>query len=45
MGMPKAGEVAPEFQLPGDDGKEIRLADYRGKHVVLYFFVKALTSG
>ena len=45
MEMPKAGEVAPEFRLPGDDGTEVALADYRGKHVVLYFFVKALTSG
>ena len=45
MGMPKAGEAAPDFRLAGDDGKPIALADYRGKHVVLFFFVKALTSG
>ena len=45
MAMPKAGEPAPEFRLPADDGKEVALANYRGKNVVLFFFVKALTSG
>ena len=45
MAMPKAGDPAPEFRLPSDDGKEISLSDYRGKYVVLFFFVKALTSG
>lgn len=43
--MLKAGDAAPEFRLPGADGKEVALADFRGKHVVLFFFVKALTSG
>ena len=41
----RAGERAPEFRVPGDDGKEIALADYRGKNVVLYFFPKAMTPG
>lgn len=41
----KAGERAPEFKLPADDGKEIALADLRGKNVVLFFFPKALTPG
>jgi peroxiredoxin Q/BCP len=43
--MLREGDLAPDFQLPADDGTEIRLFDFRGKHVVLYFFVKALTSG
>lgn len=43
--MPKEGDKAPEFRLHGDNGKPVALADYRGKHVVLFFFVKALTSG
>ncbi len=43
--MMKAGDKAPEFRLPADDGREIALADLRGKHVVLYFFPKALTPG
>lgn len=45
MGMPQVGEKAPEFRLPDSAGKEIALADYRGQRVVLYFFVKANTSG
>ena len=45
MAMPKVGEKAPEFKLPDATGKEIALADIRGQRVVLYFFVKANTSG
>ncbi len=43
--MLKVGDRAPEFRLPADDGKEIALSELRGKHVVLYFFPKALTPG
>jgi len=43
--MPKEGERAPEFRLPAQDGKTVALGDYRGRRVVLYFFVKASTSG
>jgi len=45
MATPKIGDAAPEFRLPSADGKDVTLTDYRGKHVVLFFFVKALTSG
>lgn len=45
MSMPKAGEIAPEFQLPDAEGNQIALTDFRGRRVVLYFFVKANTSG
>ena len=43
--MLKAGDRAPEFRLPADDGQEVALADLRGRSVVLYFFPKALTPG
>jgi thioredoxin-dependent peroxiredoxin len=43
--MLKAGDKAPDFRVKADDGKEISLADYRGKRVLLYFFPKANTSG
>ena len=43
--MLQPGDVAPPFALPGDDGKDVSLADFRGKKVLLYFFVKALTPG
>jgi thioredoxin-dependent peroxiredoxin len=41
----KAGDVAPNFDLASDDGQEVKLRDYRGRNVVLYFFPKALTPG
>ena len=43
--MLKEGDPAPEFRLPADEGREIALADLRGKLVVLYFFPKASTPG
>lgn len=43
--MLKEGDKAPPFRLKADDGKEISLADLRGKSVVLYFYPRAMTSG
>src|SRR5271165_7320817 len=43
---PKVGEQAPAFSLPGSDGKNYSLADYKGKSaVVLAWFPKAFTGG
>jgi cytochrome oxidase Cu insertion factor (SCO1/SenC/PrrC family) len=39
------GDRAPEFKLPGSDGKTHSLADYKGKTVVLAWFPKAFTGG
>ena len=39
------GTIAPDFQLLADDGREVRLSDYRGKKVVLYFYPKDNTPG
>lgn len=36
---------APDFSARTTDGKDIRLSDFRGKKVVLYFFPKAFTPG
>jgi thioredoxin-dependent peroxiredoxin len=43
--MLKEGDAAPTFRLAADDGREISLADLRGKHVALYFYPKASTPG
>jgi peroxiredoxin Q/BCP len=32
------GDTAPDFALPGTDGKTYRLSDYRGRNVVLAFY-------
>jgi hypothetical protein len=40
------GDPAPEFSLPGSDGKQYSLAAYRGRQaVVLAWFSKAFTEG
>jgi hypothetical protein len=48
-GMPKVGDVAPDFRLKyfdGNDLKDVKLSDYRGKkNVVLAFYVFAFTGG
>ena len=42
----KAGDVAPEFALPGSDGQTHKLSDFKGKRaVVLAWFPKAFTGG
>jgi len=41
----QVGQAAPEFTAVTDTGDTIRLADYRGKRVVLYFYPKDDTSG
>jgi thioredoxin-dependent peroxiredoxin len=41
----KEGDAAPNFTLPGSDGKTHKLSDYQGKAVVLAWFPKAFTGG
>jgi peroxiredoxin Q/BCP len=42
----KVGDVAPDFSLPGTDGKTHKLSDYRGKAaVVVAWFPRAFTGG
>ncbi len=40
----KAGDPAPDFDMPGDEG-QVSLAALKGKTVVLYFYPKDDTSG
>jgi thioredoxin-dependent peroxiredoxin len=39
------GDRAPEFTLPDADGKEVSLADLRGRKVIVYFYPAASTPG
>ena len=41
----KAGDTAPRFTLPDQDGKQVSLADFEGRVVVLYFYPKDETPG
>ena len=42
----KPGDAAPEFSLPGSDGKTYSLKQFKGKQVVvLAWFPKAFTGG
>ncbi len=41
----KVGDPAPEFELKTDTGETIRLSDFRGRRVVLYFYPKDDTTG
>ena len=39
------GDPAPDFTLPDADGKQVSLADYRGRRVIVYFYPAAMTPG
>ena len=41
----EAGDRAPAFALPDQDGAEHRLGDYAGRTVVLYFYPRDFTPG
>ena len=41
----KKGDPAPDFDLEDQNGNRVRLTDYRGKKLLLYFYPKANTPG
>ena len=45
MKLLQKGDEAPLFSLPDQDGKEVSLADLRGKWIVLYFYPRDSTPG
>jgi peroxiredoxin Q/BCP len=46
MSFPKVGNMAPAFTLLNQWGEKVSLSSFKGdKHVVLYFYPKAMTPG
>ena len=43
--MLNIGDFAPDFTLADKNGNEVRLSDFRGKRVILYFYPKDNTPG
>jgi peroxiredoxin Q/BCP len=41
----KAGDPAPDFALPDQHGKTVKLSDLRGQKVIVYFYPRADTPG
>ncbi|OXS56884.1 thioredoxin-dependent thiol peroxidase [Cohnella sp. CIP 111063] len=42
--QPKLGQPAPDFELSATNGGAVKLSDYRGRKVVLYFYPKDMTT-
>ncbi len=45
MPIPEPGELAPDFELLSDEDQPVRLSDFKGHYVVLYFYPRADTPG
>lgn len=43
--MIEIGELAPEFELTSAENERVKLSDFRGQRVVLFFYPKAATPG
>jgi peroxiredoxin Q/BCP len=43
--MLREGDKAPDFALPDQNGKTVKLKDFEGQTVVLYFYPRASTPG
>ena len=41
----EVGRKAPQFALPDEDGNPVKLSDFKGKRVVVFFYPKANTPG
>ncbi len=45
MASLKEGGKAPPFALTADDGSTVRLSDYAGRRLIVFFYPKASTPG
>ncbi|MGD6800978.1 thioredoxin-dependent thiol peroxidase [Rossellomorea aquimaris] len=41
----ETGKKAPQFELEASNGETVKLSDYEGKNIVLYFYPKDMTPG
>ncbi len=41
----EVGKQAPDFELLASNGEKVKLSDFKGKNVVLYFYPKDMTPG
>ena len=39
------GDIAPDFELLAENGQPVKLSDFRGQRVILYFYPRAATTG
>ena len=45
MAKLEAGSTAPAFTLPDQDGNPVKLSDFKGQQVIVYFYPAAMTPG
>jgi peroxiredoxin Q/BCP len=45
MGQLKPGDIAPQFELEDQNGRKVKLSDFKGRKLLLYFYPKANTPG
>ena len=43
--MLQKGDMAPDFALTSSSGDTVRLSDFRGQRVILFFYPRAATPG
>ena len=43
--MLKTGDKCPEFCLPQQDGNEVKLSDFKGRKLLIFFYPRANTAG
>lgn len=43
--LPEINQAAPDFTTPNQRAEEVKLSDFKGQKVLLYFYPKAMTPG